>query len=91
MRLWPAASSGGPCGLRHPNPQLGDGSSWWAGHTCNAYMKTRHQLRTKSFGGGVQLREALLPPHFTLPLSLTCRTTLRTSQVPDMDSRSHSC
>ena len=58
---WPAASSGGPCGPRHPNPQLGDGSSWWAGHTCNAYTETHHQLRTKSFGGGVQLREALLP------------------------------
>lgn len=90
MQLWPAASSGGPCGPRHPNPQLGDGSSWRAGHTCNAYSETRRQLKTKNFGGRLQLREALLPP-FTLPLSLTCRKTMRIPQVPDTDSRAQDC
>lgn len=40
-----------PVGLAHPNPQLGDGSSWRAGHTCNAYTDTA-VTRTKNFGVG---------------------------------------
>lgn len=90
MQLWPAASSGGPCGPRHPNPQLGDGQqlAGWS-HMQRIHGHPPRSV-TKNFGGRVQLREALLPP-FTPPLSLTCRKTMRIPQVPDMDSRGQDC
>lgn len=70
VQLWPAASSGGPCGPRHLIPSLGmaaaSGLVTHATHT----RTPRRQLRTKNFGGRVQLREALLPPSPSLVADL---------------------